>query len=70
MDYPKIHSLGSVVRSSEFSDRAINLYLDNKLQSKLITEKSKEAEEYLQLKNNEKGYVCIGDKFYISVYSY
>lgn len=60
-----------ITRSAEFIDRTLKLYLNRpEMESFLVTSNSVSANEYTDMKENIKGYECIKDKFYISVYSY
>ena len=60
----------SALRSSEFADKVLNVHSKRAYESELIYHYSEEAKEYLEIENNDKGYECIGDSLYISVYAY
>lgn len=69
-ELPKNPFLSCVVRSSEFADKALNVYLNRNLESKLLLENSEKVKEYVNIDKNERGYECINDTLYISVYAY
>ena len=69
-ELPQIPFLSSVIRSSEFADKVLNVYLNRNLESKLFGEDSTKVKEYINIDKNEKGYECIDNTLYISVYAY
>ena len=52
------------------ADKALNVYLNRNLESKLLLENSEKVKEYVNIDKNERGYECINDTLYISVYAY
>lgn len=58
----------SAIRSSAYSADAINFYTNRNYESCQILASSQEAIEYVNLEGNYKGYACIGDALYVSVY--
>lgn len=60
----------SVVRTYEFADRVIRYYLKENVEQKDVDKDSKEVQQYINLKDNYKGYECIGDTLYLSTYAY
>lgn len=69
-ELPQTPFTSSIIRSSEFADRAIKYYIKENMESTMINSNSIKVHEYVTLKDNDKGYKCIGNTLYLSVYSY